>query len=341
MRIIISFRDSNAKTDFENAIEESFKDGEIKHVEGVQTIEDVYIDGNSKYPAGKKDVKDSEMFIGLVPNDKTITVSNRYGARTLNLKYFVLQNGAVRWFSDDSTVRYSITFKKSPTTAEFSYKIDIKNAKTLKSIVDSFLDAYAVFNELGKTTNDRSKLDAVLSQFSNAIGFYSRLNQLNKLLNLQLNPSELEGDSESVPIADELYFLLCEKNVIRRNTKLENVTRECSIEEKELPSPGTKLVAWFNQPVSYKFFSRSVDLHKVIVVFNLIVDHAEYDKDHNMVIHFTEESSKPMYNAFKAFLSPEEAKLEGEKALDKIKEYEVSKTLPELVEQQEAKITGS
>lgn len=332
-KIVISFEDELSRALFERALKESQEDGRIKEVGGVKSVGRVLTDGESKYVLESGDVLDSKLLVSPIPLHFQLSSRCFFGERTVDVSFFNLKNDEIRIFSDTSAVQYSITLIKKPMKAEFSYHIDTQKAHTIRDLLDSYLDAYTVFNEVIFKANETAQVNTLKKSLTIAIHFYYRLLRVDEILNTGIKPSEIVGDTGSVPVVDALYFLIDKKIAIRRNTKVLNVTRANTSNGEDLPQPGTKLVAWFTNETTYTFFHREIKLTNLIVVFNMITQKAEFDGDGNQVIHFVDEDDKPMYNAITGFIKPDEAEAESGLIMEKIHLYEKARTLTELVEE--------
>jgi hypothetical protein len=111
---------------------------------------------------------------------------------------------------------------------------------------------------------------------------------------------------------DELYLLLCEKKVVHLNAKLTS-TNSTSVVMNHADTPlniGSKIALTFLSTIEFSFLKQTVTLHTANLLVNALVKDIQECDDGTVKILYGDTDSKPMYIAFSAFATKEEAERE-------------------------------
>ena len=148
--------------------------------------------------------------------------------------------------------------------------------------------------------------------------FFKRLHTIENELGLSISPSLLnELPQEEQQDIDELYLLLCKKQVVRLNAKLTS-TDSTSIAMNHSNNSlniGNKIALTFLSTIEFSFLKQTVLLHTANLLVNALVKDIQECSDGTVKILYGDTDSKPMYIAFSAFKKEEEAKQEADSIL--------------------------
>ena len=148
--------------------------------------------------------------------------------------------------------------------------------------------------------------------------FFKRLHTIENELGLSISPSLLnELPQEEQQDIDELYLLLCKKQVVRLNAKLTS-TDSTSIAMNHSNNSlniGNKIALTFLSTIEFSFLKQTVLLHTANLLVNALVKDIQECSDGTVKILYGDTDSKPMYIAFSAFKTEEEAKQEADSIL--------------------------
>ena len=166
--------------------------------------------------------------------------------------------------------------------------------------------------------------------------FFERLLAIENELGLSISPSLLNDLSqEEQQDIDEVYLLLCKKQVLRLNAKL-TFTDSASIpmdHNVHNIGIGDKLALTFLSTIEFNFLKQKILLYTANLIVNARIKDVQEDSDGTVKILYGDTDSKPMYIAFSAFKTEEKAKQEAKNILQHDEIYINALTIDKYIKQ--------
>jgi len=319
----LRFKDDEAYQNFLSALEIAHAEGRVVPVDGVTSISTAVNHQGAKFPL-EEHTNISHFVVGPAIEPIAIPVSVGSEEKTVTLWRSQTKDKVILRSAPDSIVSFHFTFLLGENRHTVNYKVQFEKAKTIEDVADSFSLASALLAYLYKhedstpAAKDAVSLSDVKKYFRCYASFFRRLQAIENELGLSISPSLLnELPREEQQDIDELYLLLCEKRVIRLNAKLTS-TDSTSIDmnnNSTALSVGNRIALTFISTIEFTFLKQTVLLHTANLIVNALVKEIQENCDGTVKILYGDTDSSPMYIAFSAFKTTEDAKQEADSIL--------------------------
>lgn len=326
----LRFKDHEAYKNFLAALEIVHAEGRVVPVDGVISISTEVSHQGIKFPL-EEHSNISNVMVGPAVEPVTISLNVEGTENAIKLWRSRTKDNILLWSDPDSIVFFQFTFLLSENRHTVKYKVQFEKARTIEELADSFSLAAALLSYLYKheEKNPVEKgmvtLSDVKKYFRCYEAFFRRLHAIENELGLSISPSLLnELPREEQQDIDELYLLLCKKQVVRLNAKLTSTdsTSIAMSNNNSTLSIGSKIALTFLGTMEFNFLKQTVLLHTANLIVNALVKDIQESNDGTVKILYGDIDSKPMYIAFSAFKTTEEA----EKEMNSIMEHSESYT---------------
>lgn len=332
--ISIKYNDSEDHASFIQAIERAWENGETEEISGECSIEETLIDSGNSYSIGKHKVD----LVKVVPisQDFPYEFESDEGKEKIAFTRISKKNGIIleTGSSDIVYLKMDIDFKSE--TINLTYKTQPNIANNISEIVQKYKTILMflkyLFSKKDSMNSEKTeKISELIDYFKESHGFFNKLEQLECELNISIKPSEGFGSQSDWEEVDEMYLLLIKNKPIRLNRKItESEVQFGQIGDKNFKiEKGTKIDITFIGKQEYSLLGNRVLLHTANLVTNAIIREIEPKDDGESIIRFDDTDSHPMYIAYTAFKSEEEAIIELNLIMDKVDQYKEAKTLYE------------
>lgn len=316
----LRFRDDEAYKNFLAALEIVHAEGRVVPVDGVTSITTEVSHQGAKFPL-EEYANISSVVVG--PSVEPIPIPLVVGTdeKTITLLRSQVKDKVFLRSEPDSVVSFHFTFLLGENRHTVNYKVQFEKAKSIKEVADSFSLAAALLEKLYKheeekpAKKDKVSLSDVKEYFRCYETFFKRLHAVENELGLSISPSLLnELPQEEQQDIDELYLLLCKKQVVRLNAKLTSIdsTSTTMSHSNNSLNIGSKIALTFLSTIEFSFLKQTVLLHTANLLVNALVKDVQECSDGTVKILYGDVDSNPMYIAFSAFKTEEEAKQEVE-----------------------------
>ena len=261
----------------------------------------------------------SHFVVGLAVEPVTIPLTIGTDEKTITLWRSQTKDKTILRSEPNSVIFFCFSFFLSENKNTVNYKVQFENAKTINEVADSFglaaaLLAYFYKSEDEKSTEkDKVSLSDVKKYFHYYEAFFKRLYAIENELGLSISPSFLNNlPREEQQDIDELYLLLCEKKVVRLNAKLtsSDLTSIIMHHNNNELNVGNKIALTFLSTIEFNFLKQTVLLHTANLIVNALIKEIQDSSDGTVKILYGDTDSKPMYVAFSAYKTTEEAEQE-------------------------------
>ncbi|MBD5118491.1 MAG: hypothetical protein HDT37_05205 [Clostridiales bacterium] len=314
----IRFRDHEAYKNFLAALEIVHTEGRTVPVEGVIAVSTKVSHEGTTFPLGDHD-NISKFVVGPAVEPVAIPLNVRGDEKVITLWRSQVKDKVILRSEPDSIVSFRFTFLLSEHKLNINYIVQFEKAKSIEDLADSFGLAEALLtffckHENGKPSEeDAASLSNIKKYFRYYEAFFQRLQMVENELDLSVSPSLLKKLSrEEQQDIDELYLLLCKKRVLRLNAQL-TATDSTTIDMDHSNSTlniGSKISLTFLSTIEFNFLEQTVLLHTANLIVNALVKDVQKSDDGTVKILYGDTDSKPMYIAFSAFKTEEEAEHE-------------------------------
>lgn len=319
----LHFRDDEAYKNFLAALEIVHAEGRVVPIDGVTSITTEVRHQGTKFPL-EEHTNISGVVVGPAVEPVPIQLVVDTDEKTITLLRSRTKDKVILRSEPDSVVSFHFTFLLGENRHTINYKVQFEKAKNIKEVADSFSLAAALLEKFYKHEDeehlekDKVSLSDVKEYFRCYEAFFKRLHTIENELGLSISPSLLnELPQEEQQDIDELYLLLCKKQVVRLNAKLTS-TDSTSIAMNHSNNSlniGNKIALTFLSTIEFSFLKQTVLLHTANLLVNALVKDIQECSDGTVKILYGDTDSKPMYIAFSAFKTEEEAKQEADSIL--------------------------
>lgn len=336
----LSFKDKKSYQDFLSAIEIVRVEGRVVPVEGVTSITAGIQNQGIKYPL-KEHTNIEHFEIG--PSKESIAIPVKIGDEEtmVSLWWYQINSGVILESEPNAIIYFKFQFFNNQGEHKIKYKVQFEYAKSIKDVVDSFSSAKALLDIFYEREDNYSEtegevsLDALKEYFRYSEAFYRRLLAVEKKLGISFPPKELEKlSAENQHNIDELYLLLCKKQVVRLNAKLTaiNSTAIKATAKSESLRVGSEIKLIFLRNIEYALFDQTISLYTANLLQNAVVKEIQ-DENDTVRILYGDTDSQPMYMTFTAFKTIDEAEEEMNEIMKHEEKYVSALTSNEYIKQ--------
>ena len=339
----LRFKDDEAYKNFIAALEIAYAEGRLVPVDGVTSISTEVNHLGTKFPLEKHD---NLIDVVVGPSIEPVLIPLIVDGKEINITLFRkdIKDKIILESEPNSVVSFHFIFASNENKHTINYKVQFKNAKNIKEIIDSFGLATALLTQMYKLDEVNSKEDELSSlydikeYFRCYQSFFKRLFAIEKTFELSFSPTLLDELSpEEQRDIDELYLLLCEKQIVRLNAKITSnnaasITINSTANNKPL-NIGSKIVLTFLSTIEFSFLKQTLVLHTANFMINALVKDIQENEDGTIKVLYGDTDSKPMYVSFTAFKTEEEARKELENIHQNEKLYIKAQTSNEYINQ--------
>lgn len=336
----LSFRDKKSYQDFLSAMKIVQAEGRVVSVEGVTSIAASIKNQGIEYPL--KEHTDIEHF-QIGPSKEPVVIPVKVGDEetTVSLWRYQINSGVILESELNAIVYFRFQFFNNQGEHKVKYKVQFEHAKSVKDVVDSFSSAKALLDFFYEREDNYSEtegevsLDALKEYFRYSEAFYRRLLAVEKELGISFPPKELEElSAENQHNIDELYLLLCKKQVVRLNAKLTatNSTAIKATQKSEEIKVGSKIKLTFLRNIEYVLFDQTISLYTANLLQNAVVKEIKEESDAVKIL-YGDTDSQPMYMTFTAFKTIDEAEKEMNEIIKHEEKYVSALTSSEYIKQ--------
>lgn len=326
----IQFKDHEAYKKFLAALEIVHTEGRTVPVEGVVAISTKVSHEGTTFPLGDHG-SISRLVVGPAVKPVSIPLNIEGTEKAITLWRSEKKDKVILWNDPDSIVSFRFTFLLAEHKLTINYTVQFEKAKNIRDVADSFgfataLLAYFYNDKNGKPSEkDVVSVSNIKKYFRHYEAFFQRLQMVENELDLSFSPSLLKKLSrEEQQDVDELYLLLCKKRVLRLNAQLtatDSTTMDMD-HSNSIPNIGSNISLTFLSTIEFNFLEQTVLLHTANLMVNALVKDIQKNDDGTVKILYGDTDSRPMYIAFSAFRTIEEAEQEMNNIMAKNEVYE-------------------
>lgn len=319
----LHFSDDEAYKNFLAAMEIAYAEGRVVPVEGVTSVATTVGLLGTKFPL-EEHTDITEFFVGPAVEPVPITLDVGGEEKIITLLRSRTKDKVILRSEPESIVAFNFKFQLGENRHTVNYKVQFEKAKNISEVVDSFSLAAALLAHLYRqednapAENGKVSLGDVKEYFRCYESFFKRLSAIESRLGLSISPSLLNDlPREDQQDIDELYLLLCENKVLRLNAKLTS-TDSTSVAMNHTEASldiGGKIALTFLSTIEFSFLKQTVTLHTANLLVNALVKDIQESDDGTVKILYGDTDSNPMYIAFSAFETKEEAEQEADSIL--------------------------
>lgn len=337
----LRFSDDESYKSFLDALKIVQAEGRVVPVKGVTSITEEVRHQGVKFPLEEyKDI--SDFVIGPATESVHIPVKLGTEEKIITLLRSRTTDKITLRSEPDSIVSFRFIFLNGENRHTVNYKVQFEKAKSIEDVAESFGTAAALLATLYKyedkhpVEEGKISIADAKSYFCNGEAFFRRLTAVAKEFDFSFSPSMLNNlSSEEQHDIDELYLLLCKKQVVRLNAKLTSTdsTAVTAHQCNENLDIGSKVQLVFLGTIEFKFLRQTVLLHTANLVLNAVVKEIQDGNDDAIKILYGDSDSKPMYMAFSAFKTEKEAADEADSILEREEIYANAPTINACIKQ--------
>ena len=303
----IRFATPEAYKNFLDALKIVGEEGKTVEVEGVSSISTELQNGNYKYPFSEFKVRD-KLYISPSTENVPITFKTEMGERTLEFKKYCNTSDIVLETDKNAIVFLKLSFKRESTKNTLFYRTQPELAKSIEEIIDSYnvFLSFLKYSFEDNSQNLKEEYDLVertKKYFYDAVAYFKRARQIEELFGIQFHPAETNEKGNDERELEELYLLLCEKQALRLNAKLNgpgdaNITKSV-IDLKNMI--GKKIEMTFSSTAEYHIYGQKISIYTAILLANAIIQKVQEEKNGKAKIWYCENDSEPMFISYMGF----------------------------------------
>ena len=333
------FKNEEAYKNFLSALEIVQKEGRVVPVEGVTSIVTEIQTQGQKYPL-QEHTNIPELVVGPSVEEVNIDVDVASEKKIIQFRRYAIEEGIVLETSEESIIYFKLIFHKGVSSKHtLTYKVQFELANSVQEIINAADLALALMNRLYndndlKTAGEEGVLlSETKKRFKIYSDYFSRIVAVEKVLGLTFEPKHLKDVSyENQKDIEELYLLLCKKEIIRINDKVNSSKITLASPEKDRDlMVGIEVALCFIGTIEYQLFGHSITLYSANLLTNAVVKEIR-ESENGIQVYYGDTDAKPMYISFSAYLSEEDAQKEADSIMKHKESYINAKTIQAHIE---------
>lgn len=336
----VRFKDEEAYKSFLSALDVVQTEGRVVPIAGVTSISTEIQSQDFKYPL-QEHTNISELVIGPAVETVDIDVCVSGAVEKVRFRRYTISGGTVLETDQQSIIYFKFLFHNDNFSKHtITYKVQFEVAKEIQEIIKASSLALALIEKLYNEEDLKSAgeegvlLIEMKKRFRVFVDYFNRVAEVEKALGLRFEPIHLKELSyETQKDIEELYILLCNKEVIRVNAKINSSNVTFVSPEKTndfIIGKGVKLC--FIGTIEYQLFGHKIVLYSANLLTNAVVKEVRQSEG-NAQVFYGDTDAKPMYLSYTAFLAEEEAQQEANRILEHEEIYVGAKTIDMHIEQ--------
>lgn len=335
------FSDNEAYKNFLTAMEISYVEGRVVPVEGVTSVTAKIDHLGTQFPL-EEHTNITHFLIGPAVEPVPITLNIDGEEKTITLLRSQAKDKVILKSEPESIIAFTFTFFPNEKKYTINYKVQFEKAKNVYELADSFslaaalLSIFHLHEKEKYPGKDDVSLPAIKRYFHHYGAFFKRLHAIEKILGLSISANLLNNLSpKEQQDIDELYLILCKKQVVRLNAKLTSTnSTSIAINHKSHNfGIGNKFSLTFLSTIKYNFLEQTIVLYTANLLVNALVKDIQEDSDGTVKILYGDTDSKPMYISFSAFKTEKEAKQETDSIMQHSAIYINALTINQYIKQ--------
>ncbi|MBO5316187.1 MAG: hypothetical protein J6B48_07155 [Clostridia bacterium] len=333
------FKDEEAYKNFLSALEVVQKEGRVVPIEGVTSIVTEVQTQGQKYPL-QEHTNISELVIGPAVEELNIDVYIAGEKKNIQFRRYTIENGIVLETRKEAIIYFKLVFRNDGSSkhtltykAQFELATNIQEIITASNIALALMDRLYNDDDLRSSGEEGTLLIETKNRFKVFAAYFTRVLEVEKALNLSFEPKYLSDISyENQKDIEELYLLLCKKEIIRINAKVNSsdITLASPKKKSDL-IVGSIVKLCFMGTIEYQLFGNSITLHSANLLTNAVVKEIK-ETDEGSQVFYGDTDARPMYISYSAYLTEEEAQAEADMILEHEQSYTNAKTVQAHIE---------
>lgn len=344
INIKLGFDDQNNSTAFSKALEAVWSEGRSVRVDGQASIETKIQDGNHMYPFEAP--VDKITNIVVAPSKETVEVPleiNNVQGRKMTLLRWRTRDKIILESLENTSIYFKIEFLVGTHKTNFTFKQQPNISKNIFDIVQEYDDFLKFLNNMfikqdtinqdTEVSNDLTKINDMRKAMSATHSLYSKLLNIEDIMGIPFDPSKITHNDEFFEAISEIHSLIIEKKVVRMKNAIKDfANQEMSIVENDIDiKEGQKILLTFTNQIKYELLGEKIIVYTANALINAVV--VDIIRENNIIksVKYEGDENEPMFISFSGFLSEEDATIEQQKIIEKIKQYEQAKTVFEYI----------
>lgn len=333
------FKDEEAYKNFLSALEVVQKEGRVVPIEGVTSIVTEIQTQGQKYPL-QEHTNISELVVGPSVEEVNIDVDVAGEKKILKFRRYAISEGVVLETAEESIIYFKFVFRKDGSSRHnLTYKVQFELANSVQEIINASDLALSLMNRLYSDNDLKASGDEGLllmetkKRFKFFSNYFGRVAAVELALGLNFEPKYLKDISyENQNDIEELFILLCKKEVVRINEKVKSSKITLASPEKDSDLiVGLEVKLRFIGTIEYQLFGHSITLYSANLLKNAVVKEIR-ESEEGIQVFYGDTDAKPMYISYSAYLTEEEAQEESNIILEHEEEYDKAKTIQAYIE---------
>lgn len=332
----LTFQDDESNNKFISALKTVFDEGKTVTVDGLAIMSTNIRDGDMAYPF-ITEMPISQIVVGPAIEPFSIVVDTKHGKMTAHLKKYQTSKEAVIETESNEVVFLRFAHIIGSKNINFTYRLQVKYAKSIKEIFESLQIATGVINHFFNPFDDKNiaagaeALTGMRKSFEKTSSFFDRLTVIEDEFQLSFVPETIENIEDSVRDVNELFFLMVEKRAVRMSEKLKateatGVTFEPGT---HIPEIGANIEITFRGECTYSIYGQEIHIYTANLLSNAVIKEIITDEEGFKRVLYGDVDSNPMYISCTGFKTEEEAKAEQERIMSDKEKYTTALTVEE------------
>lgn len=329
----VQVKDAEASRAFREALESVYKEGRTVQVDGVKSML-VSIDSG----AGTFPIEKIENIVDCVisPVEDEVILKLEVNGEQVDFPVvrYPFENGCRVQTKGDFPFATTLTLDENTQTAKVSIKPNLDKAENINTVLYSILIEKELLKKFfGTDLESSTGLDSVMEHLDGLHKLFEKLKFVEDTFDKKFVPGEIDLDNAGC-IKDliELCLLIRDKKVLRSDVRMTDATgNKLHLATDEEAIVGKEIAMTFIWSLEYSLWNEKIELYSANFLNNAIIKTIENLESGQVRIVYGEKENKPMYIAYRGFLSQDEAKIEHDRIMDIKEEYENAKPVEQYI----------
>jgi len=328
----LSFNSEADLNEFMSAISEATENEKMISVPSIKGINHFVQISGKKQLLRKPKGEVTSVFVGPYVEPCPFTVQTDYGPYTFNFKRIKKQEGVVLQNSENAVVHIRMIVKpEDGGGVTYTFKTNPTLAKTITSIGCEYNALRHLIAHL-HPPEPTKKVKKVLDALRSLEEYWGRVGELEKVLGVPFEPSNITDSMTDEANMEKLYVLLIKKYALRESLNDITVTYKDS-NEPFRHSVGTHIGLTTRDEMTFFIYGVEIKVYASSIYFNAIVDAIEDDiEPASYKVRFCGTETKPLFKVIRGYLREEDVP-EKEDFNKLYKEFSDAKTFNQIIDE--------